>query len=388
MASSRDPAESNEPARRRIGIIFDERFLEHKTGHAHPEQPRRLAGIYRMIEREFMDRTIILRPEPATVEQVEMVHTPGHVRRILKTAEQRISSMAPDTQVSARTYMAAWLASGACVQGIDMLMEDKADAFFALVRPPGHHALAGKAGGFCIFNNIAIAARWAMHAHGKDRILVIDWDVHHGNGIHALFYSDPHLYYYSTHDTELYPYSGFLTDTGEGPGLGYTMNLPLSREMKDNDMVRLYEMTLLPVLAGYNPELIMVAAGFDAHAEDPVGKCGFTENLYGRLTRMIMDYYLCSRKPSPPLFFALEGGYDPPAVVRSVRNVLATLCGEERFAHAPETPAMKSPGAASATADTIARQAMEIHRKYGIVAADCRYGKMPITGSAENGSPR
>ena len=345
----------------RVGTVIDERFLEHKTGHGHPEHPRRLAEIHRMMESTFKDRLSVIRAEPATVEQVEMVHTPGHVRRILKTAEQRISSMAPDTQVSARTYMAAWLAAGACIRGVDMLMAPSVDAFFALVRPPGHHALADKAGGFCIFNNIAIAARHAMKTHGLRRILVVDWDIHHGNGINDLFYKDNKVYYYSTHDPGLYPYSGYVTETGEGEGLGYTMNIGLVREMTDDDMIRLYEQTLRPAIKGYDPEMIMVAAGFDAHTDDPVGKSAFSENLYGRITRGIIEW---SEKPGgsrPPLFFALEGGYDPRALTRSVASVFEALCtpGETERPEAPETPPEHVASLVRAVIDT--------HLPYGII---------------------
>ena len=359
-------SENHPPCEKRsfhVGVAMDERFLAHKTGHAHPEQPRRLAAIYRMIDREFRDRVKILRPEPATVEQVESVHTPGHVRRVLQTATQHISSMAPDTQVSAESYMAAWLAAGACLQGIDRLMDNTLDAFFALVRPPGHHAQAAKAEGFCIFNNIAIAARYAMTAYGITRILVVDWDIHHGNGINDLFYNDCRLYYYSTHDTSLYPYTGFAGDTGEGAGLGCTMNIPLARKMNDDDIVCLYGHTLLPVLSGYKPELIMVAAGFDAHADDPVGKCDFTESIYGRITGLIMNYFTRAAKPIPPLFFALEGGYDLRALTCSIQSVLTVLlnCGI-----LPEDP----PGKTSPETRAIIREVLEIHKQYGVIGHD------------------
>lgn len=359
MNGSCNRTDDKNPVHLRVGATMDDRFLEHKTGHAHPEHPRRLAEIHRMIEREFKDRLMLVRAEPATVEQVETVHTPGHVRRILKTAEQRMSSMAPDTQVSARTYMAAWLAAGACIQGIDLLFNDSVDAFFALVRPPGHHALADRAGGFCIFNNIAIAARYAMKRFGLERILVIDWDIHHGNGINDLFYNERRLYYYSTHDLLLYPYSGRTQDVGDGPGRGYTMNIPIPREMTDDDMVYLYNQTLLPVLSGYRPQLIMVAAGFDAHADDPIGKCGFTENIYGRIIRLVMDFFLRGGRPMPPLFLALEGGYDPRALTATVRTVLMALIENGIF--------LKPPDSADAPVMERIRDIGSIHTPYGII---------------------
>ncbi len=342
----------------RVGITRDDRFLEHKTGHFHPEHPKRLSEIYRMID-YYADRLTIISPKPASVEQVELVHTPAHVNRILKTAEQRITSLAPDTPVSAKSYLAAWLAVGGCLQGIDLLMENTCDAFFALVRPPGHHATADRAGGFCIFNNLAIAARYAAARYGIERILIIDWDVHHGNGLNDIFHEDGGIYYYSTHDLMLYPYSGPMEDTGRGAGAGCTMNIPLVRDMTDDDMVYLYARTLLPVIAGYKPQLIMVAAGFDAHADDPVGHHRFSELLYGRITRLLMDAREAAGTPAPPLFFTLEGGYDPRSLTRSVHAVLSALTGDEIAALVPET--------ASDDVVAIVDAVLTIHRPYGVI---------------------
>jgi len=343
----------------RVGITRDDRFLEHKTGHSHPEHPVRLAEIHRMLDRDFADRLTVITPKPATVEQVEMVHTPAHIRRVLKTADQNITSLSPDTPVSAKSYLAAWLAVGGCLQGIDLLMENRCDAFFALVRPPGHHATADRAAGFCIFNNLAVAARYAASRFGIERILVVDWDIHHGNGIHDIFYDSRGVYYYSTHDPMLYPYSGALEETGEGPGEGFTMNIPLLREMTDDDMVYLYHHTLLPVITGYRPQLIMVAAGFDAHADDPIGRCRFSELLYGRITRMLIDARAASGTPEPPLFFTLEGGYAPRALTRSVHSVLSALTGDPILEMPPEN-------ALPAVSDCI-EAVRNIHHPYGFL---------------------
>lgn len=342
----------------RVGIARDERFLDHKTGHFHPEHPKRLSEIYRMVD-YYADRLMAISPMPATVEQVELVHTPAHVKRVLKTAEQRITSLAPDTPVSAKSYLAAWLAVGGCLEGIDMLLENACDAFFALVRPPGHHATADRAGGFCIFNNLAIAARYAAAKYGIERILIVDWDIHHGNGLNDIFHEDCGVYYYSTHDLMLYPYSGAMEDTGRGAGAGYTMNIPLTREMTDDDMVHLYARTLLPVISGYRPQLIMVAAGFDAHADDPVGRCRFSEYLYGRLTRLLMDAREAAGAAALPLFFTLEGGYDPRSLTRSVHAVLSALTGDAIAVLVPET--------ASDEVMAIVDAVHIIHRPYGVI---------------------
>ncbi len=339
----------------KVGIARDERFLEHKTGHFHPEHPKRLDAVYRMIDRHFNDRLISIPPEPATLEQIERIHSPAYVKRILRTSEQRITSLAPDTPISADSYRAAWLAAGACIKGVDSLMNGICDAFFALVRPPGHHALPDRASGFCLFNNISIAARYALDRYNLGRILVIDWDIHHGNGIHDIFYDSREVLYFSTHDPMLFPYSGEMSQTGGDNARGYTVNAPIPREMTDDDMVYLYREILRPLIKGYQPRLIMVAAGFDAHTDDPIGRSRLTEAAYAGITRMLMTFRPLA--DNPPLFFALEGGYHQRALADSVQAVLTELTGGP--APVPEI----SP---SQTAIDLTAQIRSIHSSYGV----------------------
>jgi len=340
-----------------IGIARDDRFLTHKTGHFHPEHPKRLDSIYRMLDRNFADRLITYTAVPAPMDLVEEIHSPEHIRRVLKTAEQRVTNLAPDTPVSAQSYMAAWLAVGACLQGVDTLINGDCDGFFALIRPPGHHALAARAGGFCIFNNIAIAAKYAIKRHKISRILVIDWDVHHGNGIQKLFYHDPRVLYISTHDLMLYPYSGEPEQTGTDWGEGYTINAPIFRSMTDDDVIRLYQSILTPVIHNFKPELILVAAGFDAHRDDPLGRSRWTEAAYAGIMRVLTH----TKKTigDPPIFLALEGGYNPGALASCVHSVLLELL--ENTAEMPElTPAHEK------TAGLVGRL-LKIHSKYGLM---------------------
>jgi acetoin utilization deacetylase AcuC-like enzyme len=319
-----------------VGISRDDRFLEHKTGHFHPEHPQRLTAIYRMLDQTFADRVKFFTPEPAALEWIEKVHTPAYIKRIMKTAEHRITSLAPDTPVSAGTYRAAWLAVGACLQGVDALLSDQCDAFFALVRPPGHHALADRAAGFCIFNNLAVAARYAMDQYGLERILIIDWDIHHGNGIHDIFYEDPRVFYLSTHDLMVYPYSGALEEIGRGKGMGYTMNIPLDRNATEKDILYLYAEVLSTIFKGFKPSMIMVAAGFDAHSDDPIGRSRWPTSVYAGITRL-----LCLLRrgltTTPPLLLSLEGGYNPSALNASVKAVLSALIKDVE-SEVPEIP--------------------------------------------------
>lgn len=344
----------------KIGIARDERFKEHLTGHFHPEHPKRLDAIYRMLDRNFADagdRLAAYTAAPAPVEVVERIHSPEHIRRILKTSEQRITHLAPDTPVCSKSYMAAWLAVGACLTGIDSLMADACQAFFALIRPPGHHALANRAGGFCIFNNIAIAAQYAIQRYRLRRILVVDWDIHHGNGIQRLFYADPRVLYISTHDLMLYPYSGQTAETGAAWGDGYTINAPIERAMTDTDILWLYRSILEPVIYNYRPELILVAAGFDAHEADPLGRSHWTEAAYAGITRMILN--ASAGIGRPPVFLALEGGYNPGALASCIHSVLLEFLQQDS-ALADLRPEHEETA-------TLAAQLRRIHSNYGLM---------------------
>jgi len=341
----------------KVGIAKDKRFLEHKTGHFHPEHPKRLSSIYRMIEEDFGSNVMVFKPEPASLEHIERIHTPGHIRRILRTAEQRITSLAPDTPISASSYMAAWLAVGACLQGVDYLMSKGCDAFFALVRPPGHHALADRAGGFCIFNNLAIAAKYAVETHHLDRILIIDWDIHHGNGIHDLFYEDSHVFYVSTHDLMLYPYSGEIDQTGNSSGEGYTVNIPIDRAFSDEDMIYIYREILTPLFLRYDPQLVMIAAGFDAHADDPIGRSRLTAKTYAGITRLLIN--LRQAGANPPLLFSLEGGYDQRALTQSIKAVISELINDNETNVTSLSP--------NQDAVNLVAKVRDVHARYGII---------------------
>ncbi len=341
----------------KIGIARDDRFLEHKTGHFHPEHPRRLDAVYRMIDRDLRGEIAEFPAEAVPLEILEKVHTPEHIRRILKTSEQIKTHLAPDTPVSAKSYMAAWLAAGSCLRAVDLLAERECVGFFALVRPPGHHAFANRAGGFCIFNNAAVAARYALMRHGFSRIMIVDWDIHHGNGLQDIFYTDPRILYFSTHDLMLYPYSGEPGQAGEDWGEGTTINAPVSRSMGDEDVVWLYRAVLKPVIKNFRPELIMVAAGFDAHRDDPLGRSRWTESAYAGITRVILEE---KRKINdPPVFLTLEGGYDPMALASCIRSVILELTKKESAETYPETGHEET--------RELAEQIKTIHSKYGFV---------------------
>ena len=309
-----------------IGIIRDQRFLLHKTGLSHPESPGRLSSVYRLLDYEFPGEFAERDARAATLEQIEAVHQPQYVAMVLATAKRRFTNLAADTTASADSCLAAWLAAGACVQGVDALLDGELQACLALVRPPGHHALSGRAGGFCIFNNLAIAARHAQK-RGLKRILILDWDLHHGNGIQDIFYGESEVFYLSSHHCQSYPHSGLWEEAGQGTGRGYTLNLCIPGGFGDADMLHLYREVLTPVMERYDPQIILVACGFDAHAEDSLSNCSLSAEAFAGLAELVMT--LGPEKNGTPLLLALEGGYDPAVLSACLRKVLEGLSGAQ-----------------------------------------------------------
>ncbi len=338
------------------GIVRDDRYLEHMPGHTHPEHPSRLRTIHEMLAENPPGKLLHIPAELATLEELELVHTPMYVKKVLKTAEQTHTNLAPDTPACAQSYLSAWLAVGGCLRALDALMAGKCEACFCLVRPPGHHALPDRAGGFCFFNNLGVTARYAKEAHRLRRILIVDWDIHFGNGIQELFYSDPSVLYFSSHDMLLYPFSGPMDETGEGPGAGYAINVPIPRTFEDGDMLYIYSEILSPVIRRFGPELVLVAAGFDAHREDPIGRSRMTSRGFGKLTELLVR--LLQEAGNPPLLLSLEGGYNPRALTNSVREVLAALLQ-------PETDPPLRPDA-TPEAEALISQLRAIHKPYKV----------------------
>ena len=339
-----------------VGIVRDPVYLEHKTGLSHPEDPGRLISLYAMLDQRFSGRFLNLEPTPASLEQIEMVHSPAYVQLVLSTARRAFTNLTSDTPASARSCHAAWLAVGGCLRALEALLTGQCPICFALVRPPGHHALPGLAGGFCIFNNLSIAARWARQAFGLKRILIVDWDVHHGNGIQEVFYREREVFYLSFHYFQAYPHTGDWEDVGMGAGAGYTLNLCLPGDAGDDDVLHLYREILPQVVESYDPQLIMVAAGYDAHKDDPLGNTQLTEMAFAGLGALV-------RRLGPergiPLLLALEGGYSHEALTASLAQTLEALLGE---GPGPEILAQ----ADSFRGRALANKARQVHGPYGV----------------------
>ncbi len=315
---------------RKTGIVRDERYLRHDAGFAHPESPERLAAIYRMLDNaEMAGKFHAIKPRQATREELERIHHPDYITLVAKTAGKSHFSLDPDTSTMADSYDTALVAAGGVCRAIDEVISGNVTNAFALVRPPGHHAEADRAAGFCLFNNIAVGARYATGKHGLERVLIVDWDLHHGNGTQHSFYEDADILYFSTHQYPYYPGTGVLGETGKGKGLGYTINVPLRPGAGDGEYLSIFRKILKPVALQFKPDIVLVSAGFDIYNQDPLGAMEVTPRGFACLTRVLLDIAdaCCGGK----LVMVLEGGYNVEGEAASVRTVLLEMHGDTRL---------------------------------------------------------
>jgi acetoin utilization deacetylase AcuC-like enzyme len=308
----------------RVKLFFDPLMIEHDTGPGHPEQPDRLRAIrdrLRGANHSFVDWC---EPEAATRDDVERIHTSSHVDQVeaLRGGSGRLD---PDTVVSPRSVEAAYLAAGAAIGAVDASHSVDDSTAFALVRPPGHHAESDRAMGFCLFNNIAIAADYATAELGYSRVLVLDWDVHHGNGTHYSFYDRKDVFVFNTHRSPFYPGTGDVEEMGRSNGSGYTLNIPMPGGMGDGDYRHAFETVLEPVMEQYEPQLVLVSAGFDSHEQDPLGGMNVTSEGFGALCRRAMQ--IAKDHADGRIALVLEGGYDLDGLAESVEACVAALNG-------------------------------------------------------------
>jgi acetoin utilization deacetylase AcuC-like enzyme len=297
-------------------LIASPRFEAHVTPPGHPERPER-ARVFEEIAAHWRERGGgVSEPRTAAVEDLLRVHTREHVDRMAATRGRPGVMLDPDTFTSPDTYDVALLAAGAARQAMEHALETGEPAL-ALVRPPGHHAEPDRAMGFCLFNNVAVAAAAAV-ARGLDRVAVVDIDVHHGNGTQRMFYEDPRVLYVSTHQYPFYPGTGAAEETGAGAGLGYTMNLPLRAGSTDDDYARAYE-RVGERLEEYDPQLLLVSAGYDAHASDPLASMYVSVDGYAAIVRRLL------RSTRAPIALVTEGGYDLDALRDCILATVAEI---------------------------------------------------------------
>ncbi len=307
------------------GILFDRRYLDHDMGSFHPESPRRLEAILDMIEESVVFPYMSISPRASREDELLWIHTPEYVEAVRSTAGQERVVLDPDTSTSPRSYETAILAVGGLFECLDRILSGQIRNAFAPVRPPGHHAEAGRAMGFCLFNNVALAAEYLLRQHGLSRILVVDWDIHHGNGTQNAFLTRDDVFYFSTHQYPHYPGTGHWTETGTGKGAGFTLNVPLMPGKTDEDFLYIFKHILSPAARKFAPDAILVSAGFDIAATDPLGGMDITARGFAALTLELraLAEDLCQDR----LLIALEGGYDLTALADGSREVLRQLSG-------------------------------------------------------------
>jgi acetoin utilization deacetylase AcuC-like enzyme len=306
-----------------LAFYYDPIHVRHDVG-PHPERPDRVEAVMaRLRQSGSIDSFQHLQPRAATEEELELVHPAAHVQRIRQLAEQGGASIDPDTAVAPGSFDAATHAAGGALAGIDAVCRDGATRAFSLIRPPGHHATATRAMGFCLFNNIAVAAAYARLAHDVERIAIVDIDVHHGNGTQDIFWDDPNLLYLSMHQFPFYPGTGDWSETGGPDAVGATVNVPLQSGSGDAEYLRIFDRLFLPLMERFGPEIILVSAGYDAHVGDPLA--GMEVSTAGYRAIMSRISACADAESHGRLLTLLEGGYDLSDLADSVQATLVAL---------------------------------------------------------------
>ena len=308
-----------------VGLIYDPIYLEHDTG-SHPENSERLVSMITIIEKSGLnDQLISLSPRMATEKEILAIHSHELISQVESASEKGGAWLDGDTFASRASYKAALYSAGGLLRAVDGVINGEVNSAFALVRPPGHHATRNRAMGFCLFNNIAIAARYAQQQHGLKRILIADFDVHHGNGTQEAFYDDPDVLYFSSHLYPYYPGTGDVDETGRGDGKGTTVNVPLPSGCGDNEYRQVYQEILGPVARRFKPELILVSVGFDPHWSDQLAMMQLSVQGFADIVKIIKDLAdeLCGGR----LVLTLEGGYNLEAISYSAKATFDVLLG-------------------------------------------------------------
>lgn len=314
----------------KIGVIYNDLFIKHNPGPYHPESPRRLEAIIKRLREEDIGGFIdFYEPYRATKEEILWNHAEDLYHRVANTAGKPYSSLDPDTSTNEYSFEAALHAVGAQKKGLELLFDEGYSYAFALVRPPGHHAEREYAMGFCLFNNVALAAYYAKNHYKKKRVLIIDFDLHHGNGTQRSFYDDPEVLFFSSHQYPYYPGTGNYTEIGNGDGRGFNINVPLKAFSGDDDIIFFYKYLLKPVALQYKPEIILVSAGFDCLQGDPLGSLQLSFKGLGVIINIIKD--IAKNSSQGKILFTLEGGYNLNNLAEGVATVVKALIEKEPY---------------------------------------------------------
>jgi len=310
----------------KTALIHHPIYEKHDTGPGHPETPLRYTAVMDVLREDaaFWQSLIEITPEKASKGLIQAAHTPQHYKRVEGAFENGQDRLDADTTISMKSFEVGLYAAGGAIAGVDAVMQGEADNAFVVVRPPGHHATSEHAMGFCLFNNVAVAARYAQNNYKEiDRVAVIDWDVHHGNGTQGIFYDDPSVHFFSIHQYPWYPGSGSRGETGFGRGLGSTLNVPVKANTFAEEQTRMFEGALEDISKNFRPDLIMISAGFDAHLTDPLGQLRLEDSDFASMTNTVKQWAgdVCSGR----IVSCLEGGYNLDTLGHTIKNHISEL---------------------------------------------------------------
>ena len=310
----------------KTALIHHPIYEKHDTGPGHPETPLRYTAVMDVLRKDekFWSSLVEITPDKASKGLIQAAHTPQHYKRIEGAFAHGQDRLDADTVISMKSFDAGLYAAGGAIAAVDAVMQGTADNAFVVVRPPGHHATAEHAMGFCLFNNVAVAAKYAQNNYKEiDRVAIIDWDVHHGNGTQGIFYDDPTVHFFSMHQYPWYPGSGSRGETGFGRGLGSTMNIPVKANTAAAEQTRMFEGALEDISKNFKPDLIMISAGFDAHLTDPLGQLKLEDKDFVSMTKTVKEWAgdVCSGR----IVSCLEGGYNLETLGGSVKAHVKTL---------------------------------------------------------------
>lgn len=310
----------------KTALIHHPIYQKHQTGEGHPETPKRYEAVMNALQKDkkLWEDLLEIKPEKISQGIVQAAHTKEHFKRVESAFENGLDRLDMDTTISMQSFDASLFAAGGVCRGVDAVMSGEAKNAFVAVRPPGHHATAEMAMGFCLFNNVAVAARYAQNRYKEiERVAIIDWDVHHGNGTQGIFYDDPSVFFFSMHQYPWYPGTGSRGETGFSRGLGYTKNVPVKAQTLPSEQKRMFTAAIGEINTNFKPDLIIISAGFDAHLTDPLGQLRLQDADFVQMTRTIKQWAdeVCEGR----IVSALEGGYNLDTLGETVRNHVEEL---------------------------------------------------------------
>jgi acetoin utilization deacetylase AcuC-like enzyme len=318
----------------KIAVLYDDEFLLHHTGPHHPENADRISSTINFLKNDSKLKPNLIWPTfgNASIDVINLAHSKEYIHLVKQESEKLTDNTSTlstgDTVISKQSYQVARKSVGAVNEGVDQIMRGKVSIAFAFSRPPGHHATKDRGMGFCIFNNVAIAAKYLQKKYGINRVLIVDFDVHHGNGTQDIFYSDNSVFYFSIHQHPFYPGTGRPNEKGSGEGYGYSLNIDLPKGAGDEEFIHGLKSQLVPAMDNFKPEFILVSAGFDAHENDLLGQLKYSNNGYKKATDILST--IAKKYASNRILFVLEGGYEPTNIKEASESILNAIIAKNK----------------------------------------------------------